>query len=528
MRPLHNPVASCLIVVAMALAPAAASAVVKLPPFFSDHMVLQRDGKAPVWGTADPGEQVTVRFRDQAPETKADAQGRWRVELTNLKAGGPDELSVVGSNTVKFGDVLVGEVWVGSGQSNMAGNVRGYSKNDPVLADLAAKTHSRIRGCSATKGWTVATPENNAAYSALLFSFAVRLNEQLDVPVGMMLGAVGGTPSGAWTPAEAVAEDAACQALIAEYAQGYDELLKDYETRIMPAWRKGAEQAKAAGRAVGRAPLEPPKPGTARNRTPGYLYDQHIKPLVGYGIRGVLWDQGEARTQVGGVDQFTMMGALIRGWRKAWGLGEFPFIYVQKPSGGGCAFDPINPVNTASEKFEPLPKAQPGQVDRDVRADFAGRDVENHIRIMSYPNVGMAISSDLGPMTHPVNKSGYGTRAAAVALGMAYGRPVEYYGPLYDSHKIEGNKIRIAFTHVGKGLVQKHGDKLQGFIIAGADKNFVWAEAAIDGDTIVVSSPEVPQPTAVRYAWAYKRPWANLFNQDGLPAVPFRTDRDAE
>jgi sialate O-acetylesterase len=488
---------------------------VTLPPFFSDHMVLQRDAKAPVWGTASPGEQVTVAFRDQKKTATADADGRWRVEFTGLKAGGPDELTVAGKNTITLTDVLVGEVWVGSGQSNMAGGVRGYSANDPVLAKLASTAHPQIRGCTAAKTWAVSSPETNGNFSALLFSFAVRLHEELDVPVGMMLGAVGGTPSGAWLSEAALAADKPSQKLIADYATRYAALEKDYNERVLPAWQKTADAAKAAGKPVAGPPRPPMKPNTANNQSPGYLYQRHIRPLVGYGIRGVLWDQGEAGTAVGGVDQYTMMGALIGGWRAEWNIGEFPFIYVQKPSGGGCAWDYEDPVTNQANKFVAQPAAY---------APRGGEYVETHVKIMTYPGVGMAISSDLGPMTHPTNKSGYGTRAARVALGLAYGKPVEYYGPIYASHTVEGDKVRVKFTHVGQGLAARHADKLQGFAVAGDDKKFVWAEATIDGDAVVVRSPEVAKPVAVRYAYDSNRAYANLFNKDGLPAVTFRTD----
>ena len=319
-------------------------AEVALPPFFSDHMVLQRETKAPIWGTAAPGEEVTVHFRDQNLKAKADEAGKWRVELKGLKAGGPDELTITGTNTLKFTDVLVGEVWVGSGQSNMAGLVRTYVGNDPVLAQLAATAHPTIRGCTAKAGWTVSSPAANANFSAILFAFAVRLQEGIDVPVGMMLGAVGGTPSGAWVSNERFQEDAACRKLVAEYAKTFDKQLADFHSRVLPAWEKGAEAAKAAGKEVGRKPLPPAPAGTINGKDPGFLYEAHIRPLVGYGIRGVLWDQGESRTAVGGVDQYSMMGALIRGWRADWQAGDFAFLYVQKPSGGGCAWDLNNPV----------------------------------------------------------------------------------------------------------------------------------------------------------------------------------------
>ena len=489
---------------------------VTLPPFISDHMVLQRESKAPLWGTAAPGEKVTVRFRDQEQKTAADAEGKWRVELKGLKVGGPDDLIIAGKNTIKLTDVLVGDVWVGSGQSNMAGNVGGYAKNDPVLDGMRTTAYPHIRGCRANGAWTVSSPETNAGFSAILFAFAVKLNEDLNVPIGMMLGAVGGTPSGAWVSPEALAADQASQKLIAAYAETYPAALKKFDEVDLPRWKEGAEKAKAAGKEVGRTPAPPAKPGTVGGKEIGYLHAAHIKPFVGYGIRGVLWDQGEGGTQVGGVDQYTMMGALIRGWRNEWNVGEFPFIYVQKPSGGGCAWDNENPVTSQGQPFTLLPEAVPS-----VRE---GLYVENHVKIMTYPKVGMAISTDLGPFTHPVNKSGYGSRAATVALGLAYGKPVEYYGPVYDSHTVDGNTVRVKFTHVGKGLAFKHGDKLQGFAVAGDDKVFHWAEAKIDGDTVVLSSAEVAKPTAVRYGWGNNRTWANFFNQDGLPAVTFRTD----
>jgi sialate O-acetylesterase len=505
-----------------AISASVSQAEVALPPFFSDHMVLQRESKAPIWGTAAPGEEVTVQFRDQTLKTTADAAGKWRVELKGLEAGGPDELTIAGKNAIKLTDVLVGEVWVGSGQSNMAGLVRMYVGNDPILAQIAATAYPTIRGCTAKTGWTVSSPAANANFSAILFAFAVRLQEGINVPVGMMLGAVGGTPSGAWVSNERFNEDAACQALVAEYAKTFDKQLADFHDRVLPVWKKGAEAAKAAGNQVGRTPLPPAPPGTINGKDPGYLYEVHIRPLVGYGMRGVLWDQGESGTAMGGVDQYRMMGALMRGWRADWQAGEFAFLYVQKPSGGGCAWDLNNPVTNKGEKFQLLTEAQLAKTVDGPTLD--GSTVETHVRIMTYPNTGMVISSDLGGMTHPVNKSGYGARAAALALGMTYRKPVEYYGPIYKSHAVEGDKVRIQFTHVGKGLAAGHSHKLQGFIIAAADKTFHWADAVIDGDSVVVSSPKVAKPAAVRYGWSVRRPWANLFNQDGLPATSFRTD----
>ena len=238
---------------------------------------------------------------------------------------------------------------------------------------------------------------------------------------------------------------------------------------------------------------------------------------MGYAIKGVLWDQGESRTNIVGVDQVTLMGALIRGWRKDWGQGDFPFLYVEKPSGGGCAFDYTKPMNRLADKFAPLPKAIPAGPDREYsHMAFA--------QIMKYPNTHMVIASDLGGGIHPASKSGYGERAALVAMAVAYGGKSEHLGPQLASHAVAGEKVTVKFTHTGKGLAFRNGEALQGFMIAGEDKKFVWADAQIEGETIVVSSKDVPHPSAVRYAWAGSFPWANLFNMDGLPAQPFRTD----
>lgn len=502
-------------------------AEVKLPPVLSSHMVLQRDRLVPIWGDAAPNEKVSVKFRGQHKQTTADANGHWQVKLDPLQAGGPDTMTV---NTVVLDDVLVGEVWVGSGQSNMAGNSGGYAKGDPVLAGfIAAAPYPTIRFSRCTQPWQVADSKNVAGFSALLFSFGVRLQQELGVPVGLLQGAVGGTPSGYWLSKAAYADDPACQALV---AQAKAALSKEQEEQAQKAyaqqlvkWEAAVVAAKAQGeKKLPRKPAPVLKPGECNNEV-GHLYERYIRPFQPFGIRGVLWDQGESGTAIQGVDQYTLMGALITGWRKEWSLlpalngpagavDEFPFIYIQKPSGCGCAWDEKNPVTDQAQKFEPLPNKVPSD----------GQYVETHVRIMRYPNTAMAISSDLGPNTHPTNKSGYGHRAADVALGMVYGKPIEYYGPLYHSHNIEGDKVRVKYTHIGQGLAFKHGDKLQGFALAGEDKAFRWADAVIDGETVVLSCPNITKPLYVRYAWSQKRAWANLFNKDGLPAIPFRTD----
>ena len=496
-------------------------AEVKLPAVLSSHMVLQREMPVPVWGTAAAGEKVIVKFRNQEKTAVADDKGNWMVKLDALKAGGPDVMTVAGANTLTLDDVLVGEVWVGSGQSNMDMQVSSYVKDDGVLAKMAAGTYPKLRLIrSGNPGWNEAVPANIEKTSALLFSFGLPLQQKLDVPVGLMVGAVGGTPSGYWLSEEAYANDAACKEVVAKYAATYS--FEDAQKRVEGETVK-YDQAKAEwdklskeeqkGKNAPRKPAPALKAGECSAKV-GNLYAAKIKPFMPFAIRGVLWDQGESGTAIQGVDQYTLMGALIRGWRKEWSQGDFPFIYVQKPSGYGCAWDPSDPVTDKANKFTALPQAVPN--------DGAYREL--HIKIMQYPNTAMVISSDLGPNTHPTNKSGYGSRACRVALGLVYGQKIEYYGPVYQSSKIDGNKVIVSFTHVGQGLAFKNGERLQGFAIAGKDKQFVWADAAIVADTVVVSSDKVAEPAFVRYAWSEQDPWANLFNKDGLPALSFRTD----
>lgn len=495
---------------AFLLAAAAGSGLadVQVDKMFSDHMVLQRGVAVPIWGTAGPGEKVTVAFGDQKKQTEADQAGKWLVRLDPLKVGEPGVLTVTGGNTVTFSDVLAGEVWVGSGQSNMAGATGGYAKRDEVLAEMVkAAPYPRLRLYRGE--WKESTAEAISGFSAILFAFGQPLQKELDVPVGLIVGAVGGTPSGRWLSPEMLAADPACQAAFKKSGAGSPAEEQQKYQQALAEWEKAAKVAKEQGK---KAPRRPRGPAAV-----GDLYAAHIQPVVPYAIRGVLWDQGESGTAVPQIDQFTMMGALIRGWRKAWGQGDFPFLYVQKPSGGGCAWDPQgDPVIRLAEPFAQQPAAANKPDDGLYR--------ELHIRIMQHPHTAMVTASDLGSGVHPINKSGYGNRGCRVALGFVYGRDVEIYGPVYDSHQVEGKAIRVRFKHIGQGLALRHGEKLQGFEITGGDGAYHWADARIDGQTVIVSSPNVAKPTAVRYAWSRSHPWANLFNQAGLPALAFRTD----
>ena len=345
-----------------------------------------------------------------------------------------------------------------------------------------------------------------------------RLHQDLDVPVGLIVGAVGGTPSGYWLSQEAYDADPACKQVVKEFAKTFsiEPAEKSYQ-QALAKWEKDVAAAKkreTSGCRVGPAPSL--KPGECRGKL-GHLYEAHIRPFIPYAIRGVLWDQGESGTAIQGVDQYTLMGALIRGWRKDWGQGDFPFIYVQKPSGGGCAWDPADPTTCKAEKFAPLPAAVPGLREGIYR--------ETHIRIMRYPEHGHGHRQRLGARRAPGEQvrlrcpgrpGGVGDCLRPEAgnlrpdLQVAPGRrqqdPPEFHprgkGPCRSPRR-QAARLRRCRQRQGVPLGRRR---------------------EIDGDTVVVSSPSVSKPVAARYAWANKHPWANLFNKDGLPAITFRTD----
>lgn len=510
------------------------AADVTLPRVLGDHMVFQRGMPVPVWGAAEPGEKITVTFLAQEKTTTAGADGRWSVKLDPLGASAePATLTVAGNNTLTCRDILVGEVWVGSGQSNIDTPVNAYADKDPVLQAAQNRSHPCIRLYHSRRGngWRKAEQRYViGATSAQLFYFAVLLEQELGVPVGVMEGAVAGSAAAPFLPGEAFKADRDMQAKLEKWDADnpLEPRLRKYGEDFAK-WREDVTAAMAPEtpdfdnlpKAVRDKHRRPAEPVRAADMTTGKAFDANIRPMVPYAIRGVLWDQGEAGpgfTRGHKITQPQTMSVLISSWRALWGQGDFPWLYVQKPSGGGCAFDPGNPVNRGAKPFEPLPaKVPPG-------------DYRSHLRREAYDitaqntNTFLVITSDLDMGVHPANKSGYATRDALVALGAVYGRAVEYYGPQYKSHAVEGNKLRIFFTHIGKGLAVPDGQTPRGFCIAGADRQFKWADAEIDGDTVLLSHPGIPEPAAARYAWTWPCAWANLFNRDGLPGLGFRTD----
>jgi len=499
---------SLAVVLALGLGALPARAEVRLPGFFTDHMVLQQKMPVPVWGWADPGEKVVVSLGDQKVETTACPKGKWMVKLQPLAAGGPYVLKVEGKNTIELKDVLVGEVWLASGQSNMAMTVRGCRdfEKEQAAADLPQIRHVTIARRPAETPqddcegqWEVCTPETVGGFSATAFFFGRELHRELGVPVGLINSSWGGTPVEAWTSVKAQQAQEELKPLLESWEQrlaSYDpEKAKQQYEQALARWKDAAARAKAQGKPAPRRPRPPADPRLTPHR-PGNLYNGMIAPLCPYAIRGAIWYQGEAnagRAQTYGLQLATM----IRNWRADWGY-EFPFAWVQLPN------------------FM-APQKQPSE------GGWAWIR-EQMLQTLQVPNTGMAITIELGEASniHPRNKQDVGKRLALWALATVYGKDIVYSGPIYKGMKRQGEKIILSFDHVDGGLVAK-GDKLRGFAIAGKDRNFVWADARIEGDQVVVSSPQVKEPVAVRYGWA-SNPDCNLYNKAGLPASPFRTD----
>jgi len=463
---------------------------VKPGALFSDGAVLQREMPVPVWGTADEGEAVTVEFGGASASTTA-KDGKWMVKLPAMPANAsPQPLTIKGRNTVEIKDVLVGEVWMCSGQSNMAftlakasnGAEAVASSANPMLHLFHVPTSMADKpAASVDASWQVSGPESAAAFSAVAYFFGRDLVRDLKVPVGLILSAVGGTPAEAWTSNEALRAVPALKGIFdaQEKAEAeYPEKLRQFQEQAANSDKKK------------RKP-HPPKNPANMHRRPSGLFNAMIAPIIPYAIRGVIWYQGEANRERTKEYQI-LFPTTIADWRQRWGLGDFPFLFVQ-----------ISP-NTRM-----VPELREAQL----------------LTWKKTPNTAMAVTVDSGTaesLLHSPLKEPVGDRLALAAQALAYGAKEEYSGPVYESVEIKGPQAVVKFSHAGGGLVARGGD-LKGFIIAGADRNFVPAEARIEEGTIVVSSPQVSAPVAVRYGWA-SIPEGNLFNKEGLPASPFRTD----
>ena len=629
----------------------AAAAEPTLPHLFSDHMVLQRDAPIHVWGVADAGEAISVALGGRSAQTHADNAGHWSVTLEAMHAGGPFALQIAGKKTLIFRDVMIGEVWVASGQSNMTYALSGSAGSDE---EIPRASYPEIRlftvpqriamvpqNDTLDSSWQVCAPDSAKGFSAVAYYFARKLRRELHVPIGIILSAWPGTAGEEWTDPESLRSKPELQPIIGRWdaesaavksfaAQGLPLALEFDDFELLPAegsaappkllsnfdsgepdtstggtwtysWKEsprstfelvqpgrggtgyaarvsgvldGSSSSRLQGnlsqgpsntdlsayagirfwlRGNGSVQFQTLQPtiedwdnysaptieatpewkqvtiwfrdlkqagwGVVHpltlntlsafqfvnmtgagdpNRPPSGLYNAMITPLEPYRIRGAIWYQGEGNTWRAQQYQ-TLLPALITGWRKGWNEGDFPFLIVQLPNQG-----------TSPELGESI---------------WAEMREAQLLTVKRVPDTGLAVTIDVGEENnlHPPRKAEVGERLALWALGTTYGQHIEYSGPLYQSTQIKGNRVQIRFTHTGTGLEAKGGDELKGFSIAGADKKFHWASAQISGDTVIVSSPDVPAPVAVRYAWANSPP-CNLYNHDGLPASPFRTD----
>jgi sialate O-acetylesterase len=484
---------------------------VKVPDVFSDGMVLQRDHRAPVWGKADPDEVVSVSFSGQVRKTRADKDGRWRVELNGMSASAtPATLTIAGHNVIELQDVLVGEVWLCSGQSNMQLTLPQTNAGE---AAIAAADHSTIRLFDVSREvafkrksgklgrWHVSSPESVRPFSAACYYFGVELQKELQVPIGLINSSYGGSQAEAWTPVEYLEASDDLRPCV-ERAKIWDaerpRVKAEYEEQ-MKHWREVAEKAKASGSDAPRAAREPD--ALRPYRIAGSIYNGMIEPLIPFAIRGVLWYQGESneeRAQQYGI----LLPTMIRAWRNRWGQGDVPFGVVQLPNYRDSHSEP------ADEAWSQLREAQ-------RRTALTTR------------KAGLIVTIDIGEAhdIHPKNKLEIGKRMCRWALADVYGRKMLKSGPAFVRAKTKGSRMILAFREVGRGLRVRDGGKLAEFAVAGADRHWHWAEAKITGkDHVEVWSDLVQQPQAVRYAFNNNPQDPNLTNETGLPAAPFRSD----
>jgi sialate O-acetylesterase len=565
--------------VAILAGASALHADVRMPGIFGDHMVLQQDMRIPVWGWADPGEKISVALGKDTASTVAGADGKWRVDLPPVSSQAvATTLTVSGKNTVTFSDVLVGDVWLCSGQSNMEFPLRMAHNaatevpkaNDPQLRLFLVPRHSTLHpqdditgstldayklfnsfhlnpGDALPGHWVVCTPDRAAEFSAVGYFFVHELRQRLNRPIGLIASYWGGSPAQAWISLSTAQADPALGSIVRDYQKNLaplaagpvdmDALYATYAQQMdkwkeamahnpgkpaydaaCRAWQVASVQQRAHDIQVPRPPTPPiPSPWQPPQMISStLLHNGMIAPLIPYAIKGVIWYQGESNGNIAasGIQYRALFAALIKEWRAEWGEGDFPFLFVQL---AGNNPRPLAPVEAPHFAWAWLREAQ--------------------LKTLALPNTGMAVAIDLGSSTtiHPPDKMDVAHRLALVAEKSVYGQDVIDSGPLFNSIKIEGSQIRIGFSNVDGGLIIGTSPwidpavppisttELQGFAIAGADKKWVWAQAKIEGSDVVVSSDQVPAPVAVRYGWS-NNPLCNLYNKANLPASPFRTD----
>ncbi|HTU93251.1 MAG TPA: sialate O-acetylesterase [Gemmataceae bacterium] len=513
--------------VAVCLAGPQVRADVKLHPLFSDGMVLQRGVNCPIWGTADPDEEISVGIEKEGilgfsvkPWTsKAKADGQWKAAIPTsfVKAGGPCTLTIKGKNTITLKDVYVGDVWICSGQSNMEWQLRNTDNSEKAIKDAK---NPKIRLFTVPKNtsdkpltgfkkqpeelkWQECNPDTVKNFTAVGYFFGRDLQKALDVPIGLIHTSWGGTVAEAWTTRAALESNPNLKILIERYEQSkptvqanYEKALKKYKEDLIQH-KEAVAKAEAEGKKPPQAPRKPVEPDKNPNH-PCVLYNAMIHPLQPYAIKGAIWYQGESNA--GRAYQYrTLFPSMIESWRKTWKQGDFPFLFVQLAPWKEIVSEP-------------------------QESDWAELREAQHMTALNLKNCGMAVITDVGDPKdiHPRKKEPVGARLALAARAIVYGQQIEYSGPIYDKMTVKDGKAMLHFKHVGKGLEAKDGP-LHGFTIAGADRKFYNAQAEIQGDTVLVWCDKVPEPAAVRYGWA-NCPVVNLWNKDGLPASPFRTD----
>jgi sialate O-acetylesterase len=488
---------------ALALVALPAYAAVTPHPLFADGAVLQRDQAIPIWGEAAEGETIRVEFAGHEATTTA-SKGAWRVELPALPAGGPHTLTITGENVVTLTDILLGDVWLCSGQSNMHFQMKSVEN---AAREISAMNHPDVRffnvrqnfaqqPISALAGsWKPVTPENAASCPAVAGYFAIALNQHLGIPIGLINSSVGGTRIESWMRAETLAATGESRSLIetwhnmppAEFAR-IGKAYAAFQYQRDHVHPKALAEARKTG-----APLPPPRarPRLRCHDCPSALHNAMIAPLEPFRFRGFLWYQGESNAGQPGPYE-TLLPAMIADWRGIWG-GDLPFLFVQ-----------IAPHKSIHPAFR---EAQERIWHRTARS-------------------AMVATTDVGNMEniHPAHKRPVGERLALAARALAYGENIPWSGPVFQSMEIEEDRAVLTFSHRGSGLVAREGgDVLRGFTLAGAEGSFVPAEATLAGDRIIVRAETIPAPAAVRYNWS-KNPQGNLYNREGLPALPFRSD----
>ncbi len=481
---------------------------VRLPGFFNDHMVLQREKPIPIWGWAKPGEKVTVALSGGSTATAtANADGRWKVALESMPAGGPHTLTARGSNKIEIKDVLIGEVWLCSGQSNMEWSVRGSLNPDEEAAAAKHPLIRHIKVARKTSGlpledlsaeWQVCSPETVPNFTAAGYFMARKLHQELGVPIGLINSSWGGTRIEPWTPIEGFRKVPALTDILNQVSltrpenPAYQQRLKKY-LAATEDWVAETRTTLVAKRPAPAFPAE--LTPLTRHTDPTALFNAMLAPIVGYGMRGAIWYQGESNHSEGML-YHEKKKALVRGWREIWGIGDFPFYYVQ-----------IAPYHYGSE--------DPAILARFWEAQAASLEI---------PNTGMIVTSDIGNVKdiHPRNKQEVGRRLALLALKNDYGKQdLVASGPVFESLKIEGAQLRLKFKHAAGGLKSRDGKPLSHFELIGEQAEFVRADARIEGDSILLSTKGVRQPAAMRFAW-HKLAEPNLANGAGLPASAFR------